>query len=55
MGWLKKLGQVWSVTKQVAPILPIPQKVKVVIQKGGEVEDDIKEIVREVKPPKPAA
>lgn len=55
MGWLKKIKQGWSIAKQVAPMLPIPNKAKIVIQKGGEVEDDIKAIVDEVKPRKPPA
>lgn len=59
MGFWKKLGaglkQGWGVTKQAAPVLPLPEKVKRIIAKGGEVEDDVKAIVDEVKPHKPPA
>lgn len=57
MGFWSKFGkglvQAWNTAKEVAPVLPIPDKAKRVIAKGGEVEDDVKAIIQEVKPPTP--
>lgn len=47
--FLKKLVQAWNLAKETAPILPIPDKAKRVIGKGGELEDDVKGIVQEFK------
>jgi len=53
MGFLSKLKAAWNFTKEAAPVLPIPDKAKRIIAKGGEVEEDVKAIVDEVKPKKP--
>lgn len=61
MGFWKKLGGIWETARAIAPVLPISDKAKRVIQKSGEVEDDVKAIVDDVKrkpqspPTKPAA
>lgn len=55
MGWLSKIKKAISVAVEVAPSLPIPQKAKNVVAKAGHAEQDVEDIIREVKPPKPAA
>jgi len=54
VGWLKKLGKAWEVVKASAPVLPIPDKAKNVIAKGGEIEQDVTDVIRQVKPTGPA-
>lgn len=55
MGFWSKVAKAINVAVAVAPALPISEKSKRVVQKVGETEQDVEAIVREVKPPKPAA
>jgi hypothetical protein len=55
-GWLKLAVRAWNEAKEIAPMLP-DSKAKRLIEKGGQLEDDGKAIVHELKPPaaKPGA
>lgn len=57
MGWMSKLRkakQAFDLVRQIAPLLPLPEKAKVVIDKAGHAKDDITVIVEATKRTKPA-
>lgn len=54
MGFWKKFKQGLVTAGVIAPVLPIPDKAKKIIQKVNETEQDVEDIIREVKP-KPKA
>lgn len=55
MGWLSKLKKALTVAETVAPLLPVPDRVKQGVAKAGEIERDAEDLAKIVKPPKPAA
>lgn len=57
MGFWSKLGNGLkkgvAVATTVAPVLPIPDKLKKIIGKVGETTDDVGAVIDEVKPKPP--
>jgi hypothetical protein len=46
MGFWSRVSKVLHIIETVAPILPIPQKVKAGVAKGGEIEHKVEDIIR---------